>query len=93
MLEKELEAKIVKYAKSKKCLCYKFSSPSTRGVPDRIIITPKGVVCFLEIKATGKKPTRLQLREIERLKQHNITADWVDNLEEAKSFIDLYTLL
>ena len=88
LLEKQLEAKIGKYAKSHGCLYYKFSSPGNRGVPDRIVISPDGGVLFLEIKAEGKTPTALQLREINRIRSHGTYSTWVDSLGDAKTAIN-----
>lgn len=88
MLEKTLESKIAKYAKDKGCLCYKFSSPGKRAVPDRLIISPQGRVLFLEIKAPGKTPTKLQEKELKKLRNHFVKALWVDNFDAAKWHID-----
>jgi len=60
MLEKQLEAKIVKIAKELGYLTYKFTSPSNRGVPDRIFISPYGHVFFMEFKSENGKLTSLQ---------------------------------
>jgi hypothetical protein len=88
MLEKEVEKKIGDYAKSKGCLYYKFSSPSNRGVPDRIVISPTGEVLFLELKAPGKKPTKLQLSEINKIQNNKVLAVWCDDVMSGKLLID-----
>jgi hypothetical protein len=88
VLEKDIEKKIVAYAKSKGCIVRKFTSPAQRAVPDRIIVTPRGVVGFLEVKRPGNKPTPLQYREMELLGDNNAKVEWHDNVEEAKRFID-----
>lgn len=88
-LESEIEGKLAKYAKSKGCLTYKFSSPANRGVPDRIFITPKGVVIFMEIKAPGKKPTALQQKHLTEIFEHRGKAYWTDNLAQGKAMIDM----
>jgi len=59
MLEKELEEKCRKHALKNGALFMKWSSPSQRGVPDRILII-NGRVVFVEMKAAGGKPTKLQ---------------------------------
>ena len=38
MLEKEVEAYLKKVANKNGFLCYKFTCPSTAGVPDRILM-------------------------------------------------------
>ena len=91
-LEKSLEQKVVKYAKAMGCLCYKFTSPGNRGVPDRIIIGPTGKVLFLELKAPGKKPTPLQLHTLETLRKQGCIAHWADNYTDSTLFIELHLL-
>lgn len=86
-LEKSLEQKVVKYAKATGCLCYKFTSPGNRGVPDRIIISPTGKVLFLELKAPGKKPTPLQEHTMKQLSRNGAKAYWTDCYVEACALI------
>lgn len=88
VLEKDIEKKIVAYAKSKGCLCYKFTSPAQRSVPDRIIVTPHGVVGFLEVKRPGNEPTKAQYAELHKLLNLSCFAEWHDTVEGAKKFID-----
>ena len=52
MLEKCIEKHLVKGVKKLGGLCYKFVSPGTQGVPDRIIITAQGRIIFAELKTT-----------------------------------------
>ena len=92
MLEKDLEARVVRYAKSRQCLCYKFSSPAHRGVPDRLVIAPGGRVGFLELKRPGEQPTALQLSTLNQIRLKGATADWADSFEAAKLFIDALIL-
>lgn len=88
-LEKSIEKVVGDYAKKKGCLYWKFTSPSNRSVPDRIIITPNGVVGFLELKQKGKKPTESQYEKLAELSVHNVPAEWADNVLDAKKFIDV----
>lgn len=86
MLEKQIESRVVSFCKEHGLLCYKFSSPAHRGVPDRIIVGGREVL-FLELKSPGKKPTALQLREIQKLKNAGMVAAWADSFEDARSII------
>lgn len=86
--ERDIEAKVVSYAKSRGCLIYKFSSPSHRGVCDRIIIAPGGAVLFLELKAPKEKPTALQTKFLMDVIKKGGTAKWADSVEDAKGHID-----
>jgi hypothetical protein len=88
MLEKQIEAKVCDYAKSKGVLAYKFTSPARAAVPDRMFIY-NGRMFFIEFKREGQKPTPAQEREHNRLRQHKINVFVVDNVEQGKSTINL----
>lgn len=61
MTEKQLEQRLVKAARTTGGLALKFTSPGFDGMPDRILLMPGGRVCFVEVKAPGRKPRPLQL--------------------------------
>lgn len=86
--EAKVEAAIVRYAKSKGCLVYKFTSPSRRSVPDRLFITPNGVVGFLEIKAPGKEPTPAQAHQMRLIEKRNAPVDYADTKEKGIIWVD-----
>ena len=91
MRESEIERALCAHAKSKNFLVYKFTSPGHIGVPDRIFVSPDGVVLFLEVKAPGKRPTALQEREILKLKNQGANAHWCDSVEEGAKLLDIYS--
>lgn len=82
MLEKTIEAHLVKRVKERGGVAYKFTSPQRRSVPDRLVLLPGGVVEFIELKAPGKKPTPMQLREHERLRALGLAVLVIDTKEE-----------
>lgn len=86
--ESEVEAAIGRYATAKGCIWWKLVSPSMRGVPDRLIVTPYGVTGWLELKAKGKKPEPLQKVRQGELAERRAPVHWVDNVEDGKAFID-----
>ena len=67
MREKEVEQKLVKAVKLEGGFCIKFTSPGFDGVPDRLVLLPKGRMAFIELKAPGKKPRALQKRRMKQL--------------------------
>lgn len=83
MRESKIEREVCKYAKETGWLCYKFSSPGNRGVPDRIFIR-KGRIVFIEFKATGNKPTKLQESIISKMRMQGIEVSIIDNIENGK---------
>lgn len=86
-LEKDIEAKVVDYAKSLGMLCYKFTSPSRRSVPDRMFITKTGVVFFIEFKRQGQKPSDAQAVEIKKIRETGIYVFVADSVEQGKSLV------
>ncbi|QHJ81272.1 MAG: hypothetical protein [Caudoviricetes sp.] len=80
MLERDIEAYLVKRCKEIGALCDKFTSPQRRSVPDRLI-TFGGRVLFVELKATGKKPTEAQVRDHERRRAAGAEVVWTDSKE------------
>lgn len=80
MLERDIEAYLVKRCKEIGALVDKFTSPQRRSVPDRIIIYG-GRVLFVELKATGKKPTEAQVRDHERRRAAGAEVVWLDSCE------------
>lgn len=80
MLESKIEAYLVKRCKEIGALCDKFTSPQRTSVPDRII-THRGVVLFLELKATKKAPNEAQARD--HLRRHEAGAEvmWTDSID------------
>ena len=61
MRESFIEEKLTKAVKQNGGVCWKFTSPGIAGVPDRIILMPKGRIAFVEVKAPNQKPRPLQL--------------------------------
>lgn len=86
MLERDIEKKVCDYAKRNGWMVRKFSSPSHRSVPDRIMIK-NGEVIFIEFKATGKKPTKLQAREHNLLREHTANIYVVDDVQQGKTIL------
>ena len=60
MLEKEIESYLVAQVKVKGGRAYKFTSPAHRGVSDRIVVLPNGVVWFVELKTETGRLSPLQ---------------------------------
>ena len=88
MRESAIENYLVQRVKAVGGLCPKFSSPGNRGVPDRIILMPDGVMVFCEVKAPRGKLSKLQgywLSKLRRMGQRTAVVwskDEVDKLVE-----------
>lgn len=60
MLEKNIEAYLVKSVRRIGGVAYKFTSPAHRGVADRIVCLPDGQTWFVEVKTEGGRLSPLQ---------------------------------
>lgn len=60
MLEKKIEDLFVKRVLEMGGQALKLNSASGAGLPDRLILIPRGKIAFVEFKAPGKKPRPLQ---------------------------------
>ena len=60
MLEKQIEAYLVKKVKDLGGVAYKFTSPAHRGVADRVVCLPDGQTWFVELKTAGGRLSPLQ---------------------------------
>ena len=87
MREREIEGKLRDAVKAMGGVCWKFTSPGTAGVPDRIILMPQGKMAFVELKAPGEKPRALQLSRHRLLKRLGFKVYVLDNTEDIKNII------
>lgn len=93
MLEKAVETYLKKEVEKRGGLCWKFESPGNAGVPDRVVMMPRGWIAFVELKAPGEKPRRLQhkrLAQIASLGQRALTASCYEEVDEIMGFYDDY---
>lgn len=86
MLERDVENHLREEAKKLGGVAFKFVSPGNDGVPDRLVCLPGGRIAFIELKAPGKKPTPLQVRQIERLQELGFSAMVLDSIEAVDEF-------
>lgn len=69
-------------------LAYKFTSPSRRNVPDRIVLLPGRPAQFVELKRPGAKPTKAQEREHARIAKAGGTVWVLDTTEGVDHFME-----
>ncbi len=85
--EETVETYLLKRAEELGFLCYKFTSPGNNGVPDRILVG-HGVTFFIETKAPGGKPRKLQEKVINRINEHGGIALVAANKEEVDTILE-----
>ncbi len=85
MLEKEIEHYLKWAVERRGGKTYKFTSPSHKGVADRIVCFPDGVTWFVEVKTKGGKLSELQKQfaaDMTRLNQNYICIWTKEGVEE-----------
>lgn len=87
MKEQTVEMYLVRSVKKIGGKCYKFVSPGHNGAPDRICIFPRGLICFVETKAPGKKPRTTQLAFHRELARCGVPVWLIDTKEKVDIFI------
>lgn len=88
MQEKTVEAYLVKQvAEHLRGKVMKWVSPGNNGVPDRLVIIPGGRIYFVELKAPGKRPRKLQEYVHKQLREMGCVALVIDTKEKVDGFI------
>ena len=82
-----LENFLVKEVKSRGGICWKFTSPGTSGVPDRIVMAPNGKVAFVEMKAPGKKLRPIQQKRADEIIKCKGIHYCIDSYQKIYSFL------
>lgn len=68
VIEHDIEAYLIRRCADEGWLCWKLTSPANAGVPDRLVVSPPGIVTFVELKRPGGKPRPLQQMSMRCLK-------------------------
>ena len=87
MRESFIEEKLTKAVRQNGGICWKFTSPGTAGVPDRIILMPEGRIAFVEVKAPGEKPRPLQQSRHRLLRRLGFKVYVLDASEDIEKII------
>ena len=88
MREKAIEQKLCQAVKQRGGICPKFVSPGFDGMPDRIVLMPKGRMGFVEVKAPGKKPRPLQTARHKLLTRLGFRVYVLDSEEQIGGILD-----
>lgn len=86
--EKEIERYLVQEITRRGGLCWKFTSPGTVGVPDRIILL-RGRVAFAELKRPeGGNLSESQKFRLKQIRSCGGTAAVLKSTEEVDRFVE-----
>ena len=87
MKESQIERRLVEGVKRLGGMCLKFVSPGTLAVPDRIIITAKGRVIFVDLKTETGRLTKIQRYVIGEMQKRGADARVVKGIDEVKELL------
>ncbi|KEF40431.1 VRR-NUC domain-containing protein [Schinkia azotoformans MEV2011] len=88
MRERDIEKYLREQVRKAGGRAYKWESPGNAGVPDRIVIFPGNRILFVELKAPGKKPTKLQISQHRKLADLDCTVLVIDSKTGVDDFIN-----
>ena len=87
MLEKQIERKLYDEVKKIEGMCLKQTGMA--GIPDRLVLLPGGRCAFVELKAPGEKPRKLQLMRMKQLKKLGFKCFVIDGAEQIKPMLEV----
>ena len=58
------------------------------GLPDRMVLLPGGLIFFVEVKSTGKKPKAVQKLVHEKLRRLGFTVYVIDSLADLNKLLN-----
>ena len=88
--EKKLEAQLGKEIKALGGWSIKLLSTFVKGLPDRMCLLPTGIIFFVELKSTGKKPTLAQKIIHKKLTSLGFNVYVIDSLSMLDGLIEIY---
>jgi len=88
MLEKDIEKQLVIETKRMKGIALKFISPGFAGVPDRLVLLPRGNLAFVEVKREGERPRALQVARHEMLRKLGFKVYILDSTKYIKEILN-----
>lgn len=88
-LEKSIENILREEVERQGGMCLKWTCPGHRGVPDRMILFPGGIIAFVELKRPGAKVKAGGLQEWwrEKIQSFGFRCYEVSTAEQAKSIV------
>lgn len=88
MLERAIERYLIHEVKRRNGLALKFVSPGISGVPDRIVLLPRGKMAFVELKAPGATLRPLQVKRKNQLEILGFEVYCVDGIQQIGGVLD-----
>ncbi|MCX7749188.1 MAG: VRR-NUC domain-containing protein [Clostridia bacterium] len=88
MREKTIERQLVAEVRKNGGLALKLVSPGFDGIPDRLVLLPKGIIAFVELKRLGEKLRPLQVKRKRQLQSLGFLVYCIDGIEQIGGVLD-----
>lgn len=89
-IEKKIEAYLGREVKKLHGLSLKLVTIHFLGLPDRLILLPKATLFFAEIKDTGVKPDKIQLKVHDLIRRLGFTVYVIDTIKQVDDILNEY---
>lgn len=86
--EKLVERKLAELVKACGGMCIKLLCDQLIGLPDRLCLFPNGEVVFVELKTTGRKPSRIQVFMHKKLRALGFRVEVIDTVQGVIDFVN-----
>lgn len=86
-MEKDIERYLVKSIEKFGGKCYKWVSPNANGVPDRIVLLPKGIIIFVELKDYRGRVSQVQKIQHKIIQNLGFQVYILNSKERVKEFL------
>lgn len=86
--ESAIEAKLARMVREMGGLCFKFVSPGSPGVPDRIVLLPGNRVIFVELKTETGRLARIQNWQLGEMRKRGADVRVLKGLEQVRAFVE-----
>jgi len=87
-LESDVENKLKRAWEARGALVVKINPLGFRGLPDRLVIAPNGMILWCEVKRAGEEPRKLQIVVMKILIKFKQWVCWVDNVSDGVMYYE-----
>jgi len=88
MSEKSTEHKLTLIVKAIGGIAPKLTSPGFSGMPDRLVLLPRGKIAFVELKSSGKHLRPLQVKRKRQLEALGFSVYCIDHPDQIGGVLD-----
>ncbi len=88
LYERTIEQELAARTRAMGGIAPKFTSPGFDGMPDRLVLLPRGRMGFVELKAPGRKPRPLQLARHRLLRRLGFKVFVIDGIEQIDGVLE-----